>query len=338
MFRNPSSRVSASGQQRPRNGQNEQAGSAASDQPNQTQFASTPRFSTPRDVNRRVVSYPPGPSSLSRLSFATPGVPQRLQDDVQDVETDIGDNHYEDENADMLDNEIDNTDSNLILPTPSKTTDEQQRSSVPILPPSPKRPRLTQPDQALSQDPPKSTIPRFIIPPSPSRPSPLRNQSPSTQLSKTTESGVADSPARPAFLKPSLPPPGADANIPLPEAFSPHRRGQRHVPGGMAAELSTWVVETGQAAIAARKGKGFLQGNDFVQKLKMVKVRQSSNELLFVIGKGLGGLEVRVMLAGGCEKAENVIEGRVVGIRAPSWETEVKGETWTVGVDWTIVK
>lgn len=142
----------------------------------------------------------------------------------------------------------------------------------------------------------------------------------------------------------------------MPEAFSPHRKGQRFVAGGMAVELSAWVIETGSLAVSGRRGKGYLRGMDFMHKVRVLAVdegdgeEKGSGKIRFVRGVGLAGdaLEreegevVGIMLVDCAGERGTVGVGDVVGIRAPSWDVcnEIEGREgkWVVGVDWRIIQ
>lgn len=163
----------------------------------------------------------------------------------------------------------------------------------------------------------------------------------------STNTPVSHTSSRPTFLRSTIPPP--EQTEPLPEAFSPHRRGQRFVPGGMAAELQSWILEAGQSAVASRRGKGYLRGEDWVGKVRVdvVEGGGDGDGTVFVEGRVAGGGWGRVMLtdgagqdggrAGGRGRGKGVRVGDVVGIRAPTWEVEVEGRMWSVGVDWGVI-
>jgi hypothetical protein len=57
-------------------------------------------------------------------------------------------------------------------------------------------------------------------------------------------------------------------------------------------------------------------------------------------GESEGG-DVSILLAamGGNRGAANVLveAGCLLGIKAPVWNVDVNGETWTVGVDWAVL-
>lgn len=129
---------------------------------------------------------------------------------------------------------------------------------------------------------------------------------------------------RPTFLRPST---ETSTEPPLPEAFSPHRRGQKFVPGGMAATVQQWVVETGQAS---RRGRGW---EEFAVKVRVDAVVGGEGPCWLVRGKSSVGEDVSLILAGG----GGVEAGVIVGVRAPTWEVEVEGRRWRVAVDWRVL-
>lgn len=138
---------------------------------------------------------------------------------------------------------------------------------------------------------------------------------------------------RPAFLRSSIAPP--EQHEPLPEAFSPHRRGEKFVPGGMAATLQQWVIETGQSATQSKRGKGYLQGEDYVKRCRVLSV--SGKDALMVRGRESGGTEVKLLLMANSKQA-HVAVGDDICIRAPIWSVQLEGCSWTVCVDWKIVQ
>lgn len=142
---------------------------------------------------------------------------------------------------------------------------------------------------------------------------------------------------RPAFLRPSAAP--QEPTEPLPETFSPHKRGQKFVPGGMAATVQQWVIETGQAAVQSRRGQGYLRGEDYVMRLRIDQITGSGP--FTVHGRLPDGDAIDVLLAGGGNakrgQSDAISPGTVVGIRAPTWDLELDGRSWTVGVDWRVL-
>lgn len=112
----------------------------------------------------------------------------------------------------------------------------------------------------------------------------------------------------------------------------------------MAAELQSWVFDTGQAALQSRRGRAYLRGEDYVFTMTVSDVR--GEDPIFVEGApgdGDGAVEAGgVVLVSGQGKGtggqEGVKVGDVVGIRAPTWEIEVMGRQWHVGVDWKVIR
>lgn len=140
---------------------------------------------------------------------------------------------------------------------------------------------------------------------------------------------------RPAFLSSSVQP--QERHEPLPEAFSPHRRGEKFVPGGMAATMQQWVIETGQSAFHSRKGQGYLRGEDYVLRVKVQSVRGGS-PLLVEARQSDGTMDKLLLVVDAKNESIEVEKGSVVGIRAPTWDVELDGQSWTIGVDWKLLQ
>jgi hypothetical protein len=104
----------------------------------------------------------------------------------------------------------------------------------------------------------------------------------------------------------------------------------------MAATLQQWVIETGQAAVQSRKGQGYLKGEDYVMR---AKVESFTGEGPFTAHARLpSGEAVNAILAGSRQaRGRELSEGCVVGVRAPTWELELDGTMWMVGVDWRVL-
>ena len=111
------------------------------------------------------------------------------------------------------------------------------------------------------------------------------------------------------------------------------------MPGGMAATGQQWVIETGQAAAQSRQGQGYLNGEDYVLRAKVESC--TGNGPTTVHATLPSGDDIHLLLAayhsGNAAQTAEVIEGCVVGIRAPIWEIMLEGRVWTVGVDWKVV-
>lgn len=188
-----------------------------------------------------------------------------------------------------------------------------------------------------------TTAPKFLPPLPPSTPLP------STSGTETT------------FLKPlRFKPPDPTEQVqthndPLPDHFSPHRKGQKYVHGGLAAEVQGWLVNL-EPAVPVTSGRARVEerpqwlvrivvdeiGGDSKTGFTMVKGRK----IQVVDGDERGMVdafgEVKVLLAGeeqliGLQKGSKVEVGSRIGIKGPVWEVVVDGEKWGVGVNWKVL-
>ncbi|EKD13754.1 uncharacterized protein L3040_005631 [Drepanopeziza brunnea f. sp. 'multigermtubi'] len=206
-------------------------------------------------------------------------------------------------------------------------------SSLPMLssPPAPRRPIST-------------TAPRFLL----STPAPQ---------STPRDATLAPQTATP-FLKPPRfrpPDPSETSQMqtdPLPEQFSPHRRGQKYVPGGLAAEVRDWLMNL-EGALESTKEKRD-KSDEWLVKILIHEASGGSREG-FTMVKGRQAHEterggemadtigiMKVMLAGegqatGLQKSSNAEVGKTVGIKGPVWEVVIEGEKWGIGVDWKVL-
>ncbi|KAI8960999.1 hypothetical protein F5Y11DRAFT_348990 [Daldinia sp. FL1419] len=155
---------------------------------------------------------------------------------------------------------------------------------------------------------------------------------------------------------------------PLPDTFSPHRRGAKYVPGGLAASVRDWFVDVWAGGT---KGRGEREG-EWVGKVLVDGVRGAEGMVLVTgrwvgkeeeVGSGKGvedtkeeGEEgdekervtqtryARVVLAGsqklvGLERGLDVHPGSVVGVGRPSWEVVIPGQgRWGVVCEWAVVR
>lgn len=175
----------------------------------------------------------------------------------------------------------------------------------------------------------------------------------------TTSTSTSTSTPRPHFI---LPAPRAPAppSAPLPDVFSPSRKAQKYTPHGLASSVQAWIIEAAQQGAAAGMGWGREQEEGVRVKIRVLdiggreEVECWPGVTTFVVGEtepGMynasraegvaGGQGVRVLLAGqgGARGSAGVRMrvGSVFGIRAPTWELDVDGEKWTVGVDWLVL-
>lgn len=164
----------------------------------------------------------------------------------------------------------------------------------------------------------------------------------------------------PRFKAPEMPEPGL--REPLPDVFSPRRKGDKHVPGGLAAELRDWLMNIETATGTKRDG-------DWAARLLVEEVRTGSGNMTLVrgsqqrqrqedekqFGSGSGSSNVdlfiskngdvssRVILAGegrlqGLDKKSEVAVGCRIGIARPVWEVDLGSEgMWVVACDWVVL-
>lgn len=305
------------------------------------QFKATPRFtfsSTPKPTPTQ--NLPASTPSATR--FTTPArqheeiienIESSFEDPIQDsIETDNHDLKLDDLSGDdeykiddrcpkrrrlSTSSELPNADDEQ-EPEENEYPDSLPDSSLPILssPPAARRP--------LS-----SAAARFLPAP-PSTP----------QLPQTAQAFV-----RPPRFRP--PDPSEQSHIdPLPEQFSPHRRGQKYLAGGLAAEVRDWLVNLeaavpatvqrrdvpwvvrvevdevsggGRAGIAMVKGRQ-MHSDGMINSLRTIKV--------ILAGEGAGN---------GLQRGSMVEAGKTIGIKAPVWEIVLEGEKWGVGVEWKVL-
>ncbi|KAI0912115.1 hypothetical protein F4823DRAFT_583298 [Ustulina deusta] len=173
-------------------------------------------------------------------------------------------------------------------------------------------------------------------------------------------------------FKPAELPEGAPRPEPLPDAFSPRRKGAKYVSGGLAAELRDWLVDveagigSGSAAGSGAKGDGEwvarIQVDDLcgtnggTRGMTLVLGRQvlssranasgdrqaqgESEEVVEVLGNNT----FRLILAGpgrlsGLGVGNNVRPGVLLGIARPTWEVVLDGlGRWAVACDWVVLR
>jgi len=109
------------------------------------------------------------------------------------------------------------------------------------------------------------------------------------------------------------------------------------VPGGLASELQSWVIEAAQTASQSRP-RNALSVDDAVHVIDVDEIK--GNGPVFANGTKPDKETHKVLLVDGQanQKADKVKAGDRVSIRLPTWEVQVLGEAWTVGVDWRTMK
>jgi hypothetical protein len=196
----------------------------------------------------------------------------------------------------------------------------------------------------LHRPPGSTTAPRFILP---STPAPVPPSTPATTQTVT-------------FVKPPRfrPLDGQEQaqrpSEPLPDAFSPQRRGQKFLAGGLAAEVIGWVMSLENGAPAA--SSTLSKEDTWVRELVVDEVRGGPGAgMTLISGRQVylapnardGGtadtLQVlKVILAGsgtteGFRKANKVDVRKNIRIKSPVWEVVIEGEKWSVAVSWEVL-
>ncbi|KAI0853241.1 hypothetical protein F5Y00DRAFT_135461 [Daldinia vernicosa] len=157
----------------------------------------------------------------------------------------------------------------------------------------------------------------------------------------------------PRFKPIEAPEGGPRYGDPLPDTFSPHRRGTKYIPGGLAASVRDWFVDVWAGAAAKRDGEG-----EWIARV-LVDGVQGSAGMTLVTGRYVareedgepsaaddekGARSARVVLAGsqklvGLERGLEVRPGSVVGVGRPSWEAVVPGQgRWGVVCEWAVLR
>ncbi|KAI1738974.1 hypothetical protein F4680DRAFT_466790 [Xylaria scruposa] len=171
-------------------------------------------------------------------------------------------------------------------------------------------------------------------------------------------------------FKPSEIPEGAPRPEPLPDVFSPRRKGAKYVQGGLAAELRDWLVD-----VEAGTGSGLTtninakRNEEWVMKIRVDGLHgmsKSARGMTVVIGRQvldrksdgsdddrgqsenavevLGSHSVRLILAGpgrltGLGIGNDVRPGVLLGVARPTWEVVLDGlGRFGVACDWVVLR
>lgn len=106
---------------------------------------------------------------------------------------------------------------------------------------------------------------------------PQRPSTSTSNLVPTTSSTTTAVTSRPHFLLPPLPKSPQKPATPLPETFSPSRKGQKYIPNGLASTLQGWIVETANTGYAAQMRDTVVRDREKDDGVK-IRVRVSSME------------------------------------------------------------
>lgn len=208
--------------------------------------------------------------------------------------------------------------------------------------PTSKRRRPNPPEQVIissdsaSPSPPPTTPPYPTIEEGDPEAVPYNDFNPNARprfvLPTPKPTGTPSIPSRPPLI---LPPRSPSPTAPVPAFFSPHRRGHKYVPGGLASSVRDWIVETSQQAYNrahARRGEEEFWGVRF--RVGDSRVEDPNEEIILVQERGEAK---RWMLVGKGRGEIKVEVGCVVGIREPTWELLAGHELYMVAIEWKVL-
>ena len=215
---------------------------------------------------------------------------------------------------------------------------------------------------------------RFRFAHTPQTPIPFSNLNAlaSTAQPPTTTTAVTAStpaPQRPHFILPAPPTSPQKPSKPLPEIFSPSRKTQKYISAGFASTVQGWIIEAAQGSTSSHHGVVYGREREDGVRLKVrvtglgphgrgndeQEIECWPGGVVFLRGdtepgmynasraEGMEGEELgmKILLAGqGGARGSGGLKirvGGVVGIKAPTWDVDVGGERWTVGVDWIML-
>lgn len=252
-------------------------------------------------------------SSRLRLPRATPN---RAREDIE--ETGFDDDRFE---------ELDNDGSTFLLPT--QPTLKRRRphsleavlisseSSSPSPPPTtPPYPTIEEEDNAESvsyNDSNPPARPRFVFP------TPKPTGTPSVL-------------SRPPLILPPRSPSPTDV---IPAFFSPNRRGQKYIPGGLASTVRDWIVETSQHAHDRARGRrGEEESWETRLRVGDYQMKNPNGNMILVHA----GSEVHKWMLVGVGRGDTKVEvGCMVGIKEPTWEVLIGNENYKVAIEWKVL-
>ena len=144
--------------------------------------------------------------------------------------------------------------------------------------------------------------------------------------------GTPSIPSRPPLI---LPPRSPSPPIATPAFFSPHRRGQKYVHGGLASTVRDWIVETSQQAHnRAHTRRDVDELWDLRLRVKECWVEDSNERTILVQGR----TEAKRWMLVGMGRGDTKVEvDCIVGIREPTWEVLIGTECYMVAIEWKVL-
>jgi hypothetical protein len=305
------------------------------------QFKATPRF--------RPTGTPGVPlSTPSTAQFLTPGRQIGKQEDIIDLQP--GSNQDVHDSIERVDQEIDLeylfTDTNHDFMVEGPNPKRRRFSSSPVLG-SDDQSREEGEDLGDAQ----GTPPPAVVASPPASRRPVSSTAPRFLTSTQSATQANESTfLKPPRFRPPEPQEQEPSTDPLPDQFSPHRRGQKYVPGGLAAEVRDWLVNIESSIPSSSTTKS---GSPWLFRLMVDEISGGGRAgITLVKGRQIltGDTDtmidslgiISVILAGegtstGLQKNSKVEVGKTVGVRSPVWEVMIDGVKWGVGVDWNVL-
>lgn len=185
-------------------------------------------------------------------------------------------------------------------------------------PSSPKRPRLSAFEHATPR--------RFVF-----------GNSVPASTSNTQQPHTA---SRPQFIMPPSQP--VEQSEPLPEVFSPQRRKERFIPGGMASTARQWIIDASHMNSSTYSRRSLAGAAPELTLVRVLEISGSVRNGMVLVRGQIDGREVKLILPGQGKKKvspdNHLKAGDVVGIGHIRWDMEIAGEVWLTCVEWKAVE
>jgi hypothetical protein len=161
---------------------------------------------------------------------------------------------------------------------------------------------------------------------------------------------------------------GQGPGDPLPEAFSPRRRGRKYLADGLAAKVRGWIFDLeAREGVVEREawkvrfvvdevsghvGGVLLVGGRRVRDDGMEDEKEDGKEDVEIEEReeqansdeptNLDRPDIRMVLSGegiisGIGRGNTVKVGSTVGVRGVMWDVDIQRERWSVGVEWKVL-
>ncbi|KAF2095467.1 hypothetical protein NA57DRAFT_79191 [Rhizodiscina lignyota] len=330
------------------------------------QFAHAPRFSSKPTQNNAARQVSPTPDA-----FDAQDVKAGLRTSLRRVES-IHDASQESEQAEKDIFEADQGDDDDLNPVDSTNRHnehfgestsalENYEHEDDITSPS-KRRRLSPVASASTHSHAPATVlqtpRRFLSTASTSQQPPVQQVIGSNPSSTT----LAPSHQRPPFLRPPPPPTQPEVSEPLPDAFSPRRRGNKFVPGGMAETMRGWIMDTAQVLRRNNEvdrwgprhdagGNGNAVQDDGTERFRIAERNEVAGPKAGVallrgvsldreinrteeLGEADPPCRTIMLVESAGKEYSDIRSGDVVSILPPHWEISVDGEPCRVAIEW----